>query len=33
MDNVLKSTGLGNEINLRVFDYDPEDEYKVRDYF
>lgn len=30
--NVLESSGLGNEINFRVFDYDPEDEYVVRDY-
>ncbi len=30
--NVLESTGLGNEINFRVFDYDPEDEYIVREY-
>lgn len=30
--DVLDSSGLGNEVNFRVFDYDPEDEYKVRDY-
>ena len=24
--------GLGNEINFHIFDYDPEDEYIVRDY-
>ena len=30
--NLLESSGLGNEINFRVFDYDPEDEYVVRDY-
>jgi len=30
--NILESIGLGNEINFRVFDYDPEDEYIVRDY-
>lgn len=24
--------GLGNEINFHVFDYDPEDEYIVREY-
>ena len=30
--NVVESSGLGNEINFRVFDYDPEDEYVVRDY-
>ena len=29
---IVESTGLGNEINFRVFDYDPEDEYIVRDY-
>ena len=29
---VIESTNLGNEINFRVFDYDPEDEYVVRDY-
>lgn len=28
----LNSFGLGNEINFHVFDYDPEDEYLVRDY-
>lgn len=29
---VIESTNLGNEINFRVFDYDPEEEYVVRDY-
>ena len=29
---VIESTNLGNEINFRVFDYDTEDEYVVRDY-
>ena len=29
---VVESSNLGNEINFRVFDYDPEDEYIVRDY-
>ena len=29
---VIESANLGNEINFRVFDYDPEDEYVVRDY-
>lgn len=28
----INSTGLGNEINFHVFDYNPEDEYIVRDY-
>lgn len=27
----LEGTGLGNEINFRIFDYDPEDELLVRD--
>ena len=31
-ENIIESSGLGNEINFRVFDYDPEDEYIVRDY-
>ena len=26
----LASKGLGNEVNYRVFDYDPEDELYVR---
>ncbi len=30
--NILETSSLGNEINFRVFDYDPEDEYIVRDY-
>lgn len=29
---LLQSKGLGNEINFHIFDYDPEDEYVVRDY-
>ena len=29
---LFESNGLGNEINFHVFDYDPEDEYIVRDY-
>jgi DNA-directed RNA polymerase specialized sigma54-like protein len=29
---LFESTGLGNEINFHIFDYDPEDEYIVRDY-
>lgn len=29
---LFESVGLGNEINFHVFDYDPEDEYIVRDY-
>ena len=29
---LFESNGLGNEINFHVFDYDPEDEYVVRDY-
>ena len=28
---LFESNGLGNEINFHVFDYDPEDEYIVRD--
>lgn len=31
-NELFESTGLGNEINFHVFDYDPEDEYIVRDY-
>ena len=31
-DELFQSNGLGNEINFRVFDYDPEDEYIVREY-
>ena len=31
-DDIFKSVGLGNEINFYVFDYDPVDEYVVRDY-
>ena len=27
----LQSKGLGNEVNYRVFDYDPEDELYIRD--
>lgn len=30
--NILEASRLGNGINFRVFDYDPEDEYVVRDY-
>lgn len=30
--NILESSNLGNEINFRVFDYDPVDEYIVRDH-
>jgi hypothetical protein len=30
--NLFESNGLGNEINFHVFDYDPEDEYIVREY-
>lgn len=30
--DLFESNGLGNEINFHVFDYDPEDEYIVRDY-
>lgn len=29
--DVLDSSGLGNEVNFRVFDYDPDDEYVIRD--
>ena len=29
---LFESNGLGNEINFHVFDYDPEDEYIIRDY-
>lgn len=29
---LFERTGLGNEINFHVFDYDPDDEYIVRDY-
>ena len=29
---LFESNGLGNEINFHVFDYDPGDEYIVRDY-
>ena len=32
-DEFQKSYGLGNEVDFHVFDYDPEDEYKVKDYF
>ena len=28
----LESNGLGNEVNFYIFDYDPEDEYVVREY-
>ena len=28
----LESNGLGNEVNFYIFDYDPEDEYIVREY-
>lgn len=31
-EELFKSNGLGNEINFHVFDYDPEDEYVIRDY-
>ena len=31
-NQLLQSNGLGNEINFHVFDYDPEDEYILRDY-
>jgi len=30
--DLFGSNGLGNEINFHVFDYDPEDEYIVREY-
>lgn len=30
--DLFQSGGLGNEINFHVFDYDPEDEYLVREY-
>ena len=30
--DLFESNGLGNEINFHVFDYDPEDEYIVREY-
>ena len=29
---LFESKGLGNEINFHIFDYDPEDEYIVREY-
>lgn len=29
---LFDSKGLGNEINFHVFDYDPQDEYIIRDY-
>ena len=29
---LFEKNGLGNEINFHIFDYDPEDEYIVRDY-
>lgn len=29
---LMESNSLGNEINFHVFDYDPEDEYIVRDH-
>ena len=29
-DEFQKSYGLGNEVDFHVFDYDQEDEYKVR---
>jgi len=29
---IFDSDGLGNEINFHIFDYDPEDEYVIRDY-
>src|SRR5574344_3118793 len=29
---LLESNSLGNEINFHVFDYDPEDEYVVREH-
>ena len=28
----LETNGLGNEVNFYIFDYDPEDEYIVREY-
>ena len=31
-DEFQKSYGLGNEVDFHVFDYDPEDEYKVREH-
>ena len=31
-NDLFESNGLGNEINFHVFDYDPEDEYIVREY-
>ncbi len=32
-DEFLKSKGLGNEIGFWIFDYTPEDELQVREYF
>ncbi len=29
---LFESRGLGNEINFHIFDYDPEDEYIIREY-
>lgn len=29
---LYEKQGLGNEVNFHVFDYDPEDEYIIRDY-
>ena len=31
-ENFQKSLGLGNEVDFHIFDYDPQDEYTVRDY-
>lgn len=31
-DDVLKGTGIGNEIAFYIFDYPPEDELRVRDH-
>lgn len=31
-EELYTHNGLGNEINFHVFDYDPQDEYIVRDY-
>ena len=30
--DLFESNGLGNEINFHVFDYNPEEEYIVREY-
>lgn len=31
-NDVLENTGFGNEMKFRIFDYNPEDEYIIRDY-